>query len=292
MGVEISRRGLLAGAAGLVWVGSVAAREPARLEALAGKLAELEQREGGRLGVAAVDTATGQRLEHRGDERFAMCSTFKFVLAAAILQRVDHGLEHLERRIEYGESDFLEHSPVTKQHVKEGGMSVADLCAAAVEWSDNTAANLLLKALDGPQHLTKFIRTLGDDVTRLDNNEPTLNVVNTGEEHDTTTPFSMVRLLSTIAFGQVLAPASRTLLEGWMLDAKVGQRRLPAGLPPFWRIAHKPGTWSNQTNDVGVIWPPDRAPIIVAALYMRGDVPEERREDVLRDVARIVAVAF
>src|SRR5690349_19027048 len=112
MGMEISRRGVLAGAAGLVWVGPVVPREPARVDALAGKLAELEQREGGRLGVAAVDTATGQRLEHRGDERFAMCSTFKFVLAAAILQRVDHGLEHLERRIGYGAGDLLEHAPV------------------------------------------------------------------------------------------------------------------------------------------------------------------------------------
>jgi beta-lactamase class A len=292
MSLEISRRGVLAGAAGLICAGSVAAPKPAHPEELAGKVAELEKREGGRLGVAAVDTATGGRLEHRGNERFAMCSTFKFLLAAAILQRVDRGVEHLNRRVEYGESELLEYAPVSKQHVKEGGMALADVCSAAVEWSDNTAANLLLKILGGPDRVTAFIRTLGDDVTRLDSNEPELNVVRPGEVHDTTTPLAMVRLLSTVLFGQVLSPDSRTRLEGWMLDAKVGQDRLPAGLPPFWRIAHKTGTWSDQTNDVGVIWPPDRAPIIVAALYARGDIPEGRREGVLRDVGRIVASSF
>jgi beta-lactamase class A len=294
MRLEISRRGVLAGAAGLVCVGpvSVAAAKAVRLEEPVGKLGELERREGGRLGVAVLDTATGRRLEHRGNERFAMCSTFKFLLAAAILQRVDRGAERLDRRLEYGESDLLEYAPVSKQHVKDGGMSLADACAAAVELSDNTAANLLLKALGGPEHLTKFFRSLGDDITRLDNNEPALNVVKPGEEHDTTTPFSMVRLLSTVLFGQVLAPASRTRLEGWMLDAKVGGRRVPAGLPPLWRVAHKTGTGSNQTNDVGVIWPPDRAPIVVAVLYTRGEIPQERREDVLRDVGRIISTTF
>jgi beta-lactamase class A len=291
----MSRRRVLAGAAGLACIssiGSMAAETRPQLQESLGQLAELEKREGGRLGVAAIDSATGRSLEQRGSERFAMCSTFKFVLAAAILQRVDRGAEHLDRKVKYGESDLLEYAPIAKQHVREGAMSVADLCAAAVEWSDNTAANLLLQALDGPRRLTAFIRNLGDDTTKLDNNEPSLNVVAPGEAHDTTTPLSMVRLLSTTLFGQILAPESRARLEGWMLDAKVGQNRLPAGLPPFWRIAHKTGTWSNQTNDVGVIWPPDRAPIVVAALYTRGDVPQERREGVLRDVGRIISTAF
>jgi beta-lactamase class A len=242
--------------------------------------------------VVAIDTATGRRLEHRGDERFAMCSTFKFLAAAAILQRVDRGMDHLDRRIEYGEGDLMEYAPVSRQHVHEGGMALGDVCAAAVEWSDNTAANLILKILDGPARLTAFIRSLGDEVTRLDNNEPALNEVAPGEVHDTTTASSMVRLLSTVLFGQVLSPRSRSQLEGWMLDARVGEHRLPAGLPPFWRIAHKTGTWSNQTNDVGVIWPTDRAPIVVAALYLRGEIPQEQREGVLRDVGRIVATAF
>jgi beta-lactamase class A len=256
------------------------------------ELVALEKRAGGQLGVLAIDTATGRRLEHRGGQRFAMCSTFKFIAAAAILQHVDGGADHLDRRVEYGESDLLEYAPVAKEHVKEGGLTLGELCAAAVQWSDNTAANLLLKILNGPEGCNAFVQTLGDDITRLDTNEPALNVVNPGETHNTTTPSSMVRLLSTVLLGQVLSPESRSRLEGWMLDAKVGGRRLPAGLPSGWRIAHKPGTWSNQTNDVGIIWPVKRAPIVIAALYGRGDMPQEKREDVLRDVGRIVSTAF
>jgi len=258
----------------------------------ADQIAALEKREGGRLGVFALDTATGRHLEHRRGERFAMCSTFKFLAAAAILQRVDRGRDNLDRQIEYGDADLLEYAPVSKEHVKEGRMVLADVCSAAVEWSDNTAANLLLQILGGPQGLTAFIRTLGDDVTRLDHNEPSLNVVGLGEVHDTSTPAAMVGLLTTVLFGQVLSPDSRSRLEGWMLDAKVGEHRIPAGLPPGWQIAHKTGTWSNQTNDVGVVWPLHRAPIVVAAFYFRGSTPQKQREGVLRDVGRIIAAGF
>jgi beta-lactamase class A len=256
------------------------------------RIATLEKREGGRLGVFALDTATGRHLDHRSRERFGMCSTFKFLAAAAILQRVDRGADNLDRQIEYGEADLLEYAPVSKEHVKEGRMVLADVCAAAVEWSDNTAANLLLQILGGPQGLTAFIRTLGDNVTRLDRNEPSLNVVGPGEVHDTSTPASMVALLSTVLFGQVLSADSRSRLEDWMLEAKVGEHRIPAGLPPGWRIAHKTGTWSNQTNDVGVVWPLKRAPIVVAAFYNRDGTRQEQREGVLRDVGRIIAAGI
>jgi beta-lactamase class A len=258
----------------------------------AGRIAALEKREGGRLGVFVLDTATGRHLEHRSDERFAMCSTFKFLAAAAILQRVDRGADNLDRQIEYSEADLLEYAPVSKEHVKEGRMVLADVCSASVEWSDNTAANLMLQVLGGPQGVTAFIRTLGDNVTRLDRNEPSLNVVGPGEVHDTSTPASMVGLLSAVLFGQVLSPDSRARLEGWMLSAKVGEHRIPAGLPPGWRIAHKTGTWSNQTNDVGVVWPLKRAPIIVAVFYTRDGTPQEQREGVLRDVGRIIAAGI
>jgi beta-lactamase class A len=161
-----------------------------------------------------------------------------------------------------------------------------------VQWSDNTAANLMLKILGGPEVVTAFIRSTGDNVTRLDNTEPELNVVGPGYVKNTTTAASMVGLLNSVVLGQVLSADSRTRLQGWMLDAKVGQHRLPAGLPNGWRIAHKTGTWSDQTNDVGVVWPPNRAPIIVAALYSRSGTRQQQRENVLRDVGRIVAAGF
>lgn len=290
----------MAGAAAFVFARSGGAVPAASVSASGGgqhepeafrRLIELEKRSGGRLGVVAIDTANGRRLEHRGSERFGMCSTFKFLAVAAILQRVDQGTEHLDRLLEYAESDLLENAPVSKEHVKEGRMSLLDLCSAAVQWSDNTAANLLLKVLGGPEGFTAFIRTLGDNVTRLDHNELALNVVRPGEVHDTTTPAAMVALLSTVLLGKVLASDSRSRLEGWMLDSKVGEHRISAGLPPGWRIAHKPGTWDDQTNDVGVLWPVNRAPIVVAAFY-HGDGTLERREGVLRDVGRVVSTSF
>ncbi len=252
-------------------------------------IATLEKRAGGRLGVAALDTATGRRLQHRGGERFALCSTFKFLAAAAILRRVDRGKDHLDRWIEYGRSELLEYAPVSKEHLKYGGMVLADVCSAAVEWSDNTAANLLLRILGGPEALTAFIRTLADNVTRIDRIEPALNEVGPGEVHDTTTPAAMAGLLSTVLLGEALSSDSRARLVGWMTEAKVGEHRIPAGLPAGWRIAHKTGTWDNQTNDVGLIWPPNRAPIVVAVYYTRGGTRLAQREGVLRDVGRIVA---
>src|SRR6266404_4831801 len=144
MNLRMSRRGILVGAAALACGrGAVAAA------AAADRFAALEQREGGRLGVFALDTATGRHLEHRSGERFPMCSTFKFLAAAAILRRIDRGADNLDRQIEYGEADLLEYAPVSKEHVKEGRMVLADVCSAAVEWSDNTAANLLLQILGG-----------------------------------------------------------------------------------------------------------------------------------------------
>jgi beta-lactamase class A len=290
---RMSRRGLLVGAAAMACAGRVAL---AAVEGGAGdaakQLAALEKREGGRIGVAAWDTGPGKRIHHRSDERFAMWSVFKFLAAGAILKRVDQGTEHLDRRIEFGESDLLEYAPVAREHVKEGGLTLGELCAAAVEWSDNTAANLMLKVLGGPESVTSFIRSTGDQITRLDNIETALNVVHPGEVHDTTTASSMVGLLNSVVLGKVLSAVSRSRLEGWMLGAKVGELRLQAGLPSGWRIAHKTGTYDDETNDVGIIWPPNRAPIIVAAFYNRGGTRKKQREGVLREVGRIVAASL
>ncbi len=159
----ITRRAILAGT-----MSAWAIERAAAGDAAAARLADLEAANGGRLGVAVMDMATGTRIEHRAHERFAMCSTFKFLAAACVLARVDRNEERLERRIEFAESDLVTYSPVTKVHVGAGGMSVADLCAAAMTVSDNTAANLLLASFGGPPELTAFVRSIGDDITRLD----------------------------------------------------------------------------------------------------------------------------
>jgi beta-lactamase class A len=292
MNVRMTRRSALLGAATLVCAQQGGARNSARTggsSAAAARIAALEKREGGILGVAALDTGSGRHLQYRENERFGMCSTFKFLAAAAVLQRVDQGKESLGRWVAYSDSDLLEYARVAKEHVQQQGMTLSDVCAAAVQWSDNTAANLLLKILGGPAGVTRFIRLLGDEVTRLDDIEPALNVVKPGEVRNTSTPASMLSLLSATLFGQALSPDSRTRLEAWMLDAKVGEKRIPAGLPAGWRIAHKTGTWSDETNDVGILWPPDKAPIVVAAFYSRGGTPLQQREAVLAEVGRTIA---
>ena len=215
-----------------------------------------------------IDTETGRTLEHRAGERFPMCSTFKLLAAAAALKRVDDSADRLDRVVAYGPGDLLEYAPVTKAHVAAGGMTLADLCAAAIDWSDNTAGNLVLQAIGGPAGFTQFARSLGDSVTRLDRNEPGLNEATPGDERDTTTPRAMADDMRRVLLGDVLSEASRRRLEAWLIDDKVGDKRLRAGLPPGWRIGDKTGSGDHGTaNTIAIIRPPERAPII-AAVYL------------------------
>jgi len=284
----ISRRALLAGVA-LATVASFARADDgdARLERA---LAALERRHGGRLGVAILDTATGRQLVHRGDERFPMCSTFKFLAAALVLARVDRDTENLTRRIVYQPSDIVPYSPVTEKHIGGDGMAVGDICDAAVTLSDNTAGNLLLNSFGGPAGLTAYLRSLGDSVTRLDRNEPTLNEAAPGDPRDTTTPAAMVEILRKTVLGTALSAASREQLAAWLVANKTGDKRLRAGLPRGWKVGDKTGSGGNNaTNDIAVIWPPNRAPIIVAAYYIASHATEDQRNAVLAEVGRIAA---
>jgi beta-lactamase class A len=256
----------------------------------AGALEALEKRCGGRLGVLAVDTGSGRTLEHRAGERFLLCSTFKLPLVARVYQRVHQGAESLGRVIPFGLGDVLEYAPVTARHADGKGMTVEALVGAILEASDNTAANLLLASVGGPAGLTAWLRGLGDATTRLDRTEPALNTPLPGRDDDTTTPAAMVADLRRILLGDVLPDELRhKLLEG--LEAgPVGAARLKAGLPPGWRIAHKTGSGDDgATNDIGILYPPGRAPILVAAYYSGSKAPREAREAVLAEVGRIVS---
>ncbi len=266
-------------------------RRPAPAGWLTGELAAIETRSGGRLGVAILDTATGTRAGHRADERFPMCSTFKLLAAGAILARVDAGRDQLDRRIRFTAADLMAYSPITKPQADGAGMTLAELCAAAIDYSDNTAANLLLAALGGPAALTAYARTLGDPVTRLDRNEPDLNQAIPGDPRDTTTPAAMLADVQRLALGDFLSPASREKLIRWLLGNTTGDKRLRAGLPAGWRVADKTGTGDyGSTNDIGLIWPPDRAPILVTAYLTGTDAPPDRRDATLAAVGRAVAV--
>ena len=244
----------------------------------------------GRLGVAVLDTASGALAGYRLDERFAMCSTFKFVAVAAVLARVDAGQERLDRRIVVTRAALLDWSPVTSKHVGGSGMTVAELCEAAITVSDNAAANLLLADIGGPAAVTAFARRVGDGVTRLDRTEPTLNEGTPGDPRDTSTPRAMAQTLRTVLLGNVLSDAHRALLIRWMTATSTGAGRLRAGLPPDWRMAHKTGTGRlGTTNDIGVIWPPRRAPLVVVTYLTECQAPEAAREGALAQVARGVS---
>ncbi len=250
---------------------------------------DIERSVGGRVGVFALDTGSGRTVAHRGEERFAMCSTFKWALAAAVLLRVDRGELALTEAVPYGRGDLQEYAPVTLEHVGDGAMSIEALAQAAVTVSDNTAANLLLGKVAGPGGLTQFVRQLGDTVTRLDRDEPALNENLDGDERDTTSPKAMVGLMRAVLVGDALSSASRERLIGWMRDSKTGQRRLRAGLSEGWVAADKTGTGANgSNNDVMIATPPGRAPILVAA-YMSGSrVPGLTLEAAHASIARLV----
>jgi len=207
----------------------------------ANQVAAIEARLGGRIGVAALDTGSGKRLDYRAEERFPMCSTFKFLAAAAVLKRVDEKRDQLDRFVSYDAKDILEYAPVTKAHLKEGGTTLGALCEAAIAQSDNTAGNLLLDAVGGPAGVTNFARSLGDQVTRLDRKEPELNSAIPGDERDTTTPGSMLADMTRILTGDVLSRSSRSQLEDWLRGNKTGAAVIRAGVPTNWIIGDKTG---------------------------------------------------
>lgn len=288
-GSRINRRVLLLGAT----LTAPMLLRPARALAATGieaRLADLERQSGGRLGVALFDSMTGLRSGHRANERFAMCSTFKLLAAALILARVDRRQELLDRRIVFTAADLVAGAPITKDRIGEPGMTIAELCEAAVTVSDNGAANLLLASFSGPEALTAYARSLGDEVTRLDRAEPTLNEATPGDPRDTTTPAAMLETMRKLLLDNALLPPSRNQLIRWLTANKTGDARLRAGLPPSWRIGDKTGTGDHgATNDIAILWPPDRAPILVTAYFAESTQSDDARNAVLAEVGRIVA---
>lgn len=260
------------------------------------RIAEIEARVGGRVGVYALNTADGAALWHRADERFAMCSTFKWLLAAQMLHLEQQAPGFLAQQISFTESDLLEYAPVAREHLARGSMSVEELCAGAVVMSDNTCANLLLAHASGPAGLTQFLRGAGDAVTRLDRIEPDMNVVPPGDERDTTTPQAMARAMQRFLLtDEVLNAASREKLVGWMIESPTGRARLRAGLPADWRAGDKTGTWNgdhNAANDVAIAWPPGRAPIIIACYLAGSSATPPARNAAHAEIARIIDEAW
>jgi beta-lactamase class A len=287
--ISLTRRKVVA--LGALSLSSYLHATPRRFSHLPAALEQIEKTNGGRLGTAILDTATGERPGYRERERFPMCSTFKFLLAAAVFQRVDRHHEALERAIAIPPQPLLSHSPVSEAHAG-ATMTVGALCDAILTDSDNTAANALLDIIGGPPGITGFCRSIGDTETRLDRRELALNESLAGDPRDTTTPAAMVSDLRTLLLGSVLSQASRTRLTLAMEGCRTGLERLRAKLPAHWRAADRTGSNGVHTsNDIALLWPPGKAPIVVAAYITQCPGPESKRLAMLAEIGRLVAEA-
>jgi beta-lactamase class A len=256
-------------------------------------LQALERRSGGRIGLTVTDTADGRTLRYREDERFLMCSSFKLSLAAAVLKRAEGEPGLLARVIHYTNDDLLPVSPATTKNLA-AGMKVEDLCEAAVIYSDNAAANLLLAEIGGPPAVTQFWRSVGDTVSRLDRKEPALNVPD--GDKDTTTPAAMLNTLQHMLLGTALSETSQRMLRGWMRRNTTGDAMLRAGLPKSWIVGDKTGRYTSEKGnaiaDLAIATPPGRKPIVIASFAMNGDGDDAAHQAVIAEVGAIVAAAF
>lgn len=252
-------------------------------------LQDIESRARGRLGLTVLDAGSGRRWTHRADERFLLCSTFKLLLCAQVLDRAARGEERLDRQLSFRRSDLVEWSPVTKKAVGRGRLSVAQLCEATMTTSDNTAALLLLKTQGGPAGLTRWLRAHGDTQTRLDRSEPDLNVADPTGEWDTTTPAAMADTVRRLCLGPGLPAKAQAQLLTWMRASTTGAQRLRAGMPLGWHIGDKTGTGDGIANDVAIVWPPEQtAPWVVVALLSDCRSPREVQQACLADVGRLL----
>lgn len=253
------------------------------------RLAAIEQRSGGQLGVRIVQLGSGRSWTWRDDERFAMCSSFKLLLAAQALHQVANGQLQLDELIPYGRKDLMAWSPITEKNARQGGMRIGELCAATLATSDNTAANLLIARLGGTAAFTTYMRSLGDEVTRLDRTEPAMNAPDPLGVLDTSSPRAMAYSLQRLLLGDGLPPAQRAQLKTWLQASVTGDRRLKAGLPAGWSIASKTGTSDlGSSNDVGVVWSPTGDAWVVAAFIRSSTADFPVREASLAEVGRLM----
>ena len=279
------RREFLAGAPVLLATDAFGREGPASA------VAQYEQASGGHIGFHAQNLRTRRTLSWRRDDRFVMCSTFKASLAALVLRRVDQHRDDLDATIAYGPADMHDgYAPVAQANLGRGALSVGEMCAAAVEHSDNTCADLLLARVGGPAAITGFWRALGDQVSRLDDPEPYLNRTPAGGVRNTTTPRAMAATFETLAFGQTLSDGSRRLFAAWLVGSRTGDDRLRSGLPASWPRGDKTGNnGKDAAGDVAITWTQTGAPIVIAA-YTRGGSPSEAQfQAVFAGVARLVA---
>jgi beta-lactamase class A len=295
MSIEPSRRALLVAAALLPLAGcgrSVSAPpSPAPSRRSAGppdlsRFVALERKHRSRLGVYALATGTGATVAYRADQRFAFCSTFKTLAAAAVLHR--NPLSHLDKHVAFTRADVDSISPITEKHIASG-MTIRQLCDAAIRYSDGTAGNLLMRDIGGPARLTAYLRELGDTVSRMDDYEPELNRMRPKDPRDTTTPRAIAADYQKLVLGDALTADKRALLKDWLSRTLTGAKRIRAGLPKGWLVADKTGTGDyGRTNDIAIVWPPHTAPLVVAIMSDRAGYSAPAEDALVAEATRQV----
>lgn len=257
-------------------------------QAIQQQLSALEATTGGRLGIALIDTGTNAQLLYRGDERFPMCSTSKVMVVAAVLKQSEQQQTLLTHKLAIKPTDLVNYNPVTEKHVNSE-MTVAELSAAALQYSDNTAMNKLLSLLGGTARVTQFARGIGDQVFRLDRIEPELNTAIPGDERDSTSPLAMAQSLRQLTLGSALAAPQRLQLVEWLKGNTTGAASIRAGLPESWVVGDKTGSGEyGTTNDIAIIWPEAHAPLILVTYFTQQQQDAKARKDVLAAATQIV----
>lgn len=268
------------------------AKTPSDLNTIQQKLSALEKSSGGRLGVALIDTADNSQILYHADQRFAVCSTSKVMAVAMLLKQSESQPNLMNKQVEIKKSDLVNYNPITEKHLNSG-MTLSELSAAALQYSDNTAMNKVLIELGGPAKVTAFARSLGDNVFRLDRNEPALNSAIPGDKRDTSSPLAMAISLNTLTLGHSLAQPQRTQLVEWMKGNTTGAASIRAGLPASWTVADKTGSGDyGTTNDIAVIWPDNHAPLVLVTYFTQPQQDAKSRKDVLAAAAKIVTTGY
>jgi beta-lactamase class A len=263
-----------------------ASADTAEAATTAADFAALERRFDARLGVSAIDTGSGREVVYRADERFGFASTYKALAAAALLRTPPAG--GLDQRVHYSAADLVEYSPITERHV-DTGMTLREVADAAIRYSDNTAGNLLLDALGGPDALDASLRRIGDTVTDSERYETELNVITPGQTRDTSTPRALARDLRAYAVGSALAPDARAQLTRWLVGNTTGDALIRAAVPSGWTVGDKTGAADHATrNDIAVVWPPGRRPIVIAVLSDRVSATAKYDDALVAEAARVV----
>ncbi|MFC9416796.1 class A beta-lactamase Bla1 [Bacillus mobilis] len=251
---------------------------------------QIEKKFDARLGVYAIDTSTNQTISYRPNERFAFASTYKALAAGVLLQK--NSTEKLNEVVTYTKEDLVDYSPVTEKHV-DTGMTLGEIAEAAVRYSDNTAGNILFHKIGGPKGYEKALRQIGDRVTMSDRLETELNEAIPGDNRDTSTAKAIATNLKDFTVGNALPDQKRNILTDWMRGNATGDKLIRAGVPKDWIVGDKSGAGSYGTrNDIAIVWPPNRAPIIIAILSSKDEKEATYDNQLIAEAAEVVINAL